>query len=412
MRAPKFARRRRGSAQFIAAISAVTVATLAFSLGAADQASARQIGAYNVGGAIEVEYDQAGGFGRFGNPTQAEWDAAYGGKFQVFEKNTSIYWHPDTGANQVGGRIRDKWRDFGWETGNLHYPTTRERVTPQRPGAFNHFQGGSVYWSPNTDAHQIWGMVRDQWGAAGWENSPYGFPKTDEYVNQEYSDGFRQDFENGSIQVIDMKVPAYGYVDPSVAAREADPQSSGTEETSPETLDTETQPLDPSGSVTTTETADPSTLPEVTEEETSVRPTPPASLIPTTPGVADPPSGNSGGDPNVMTPMTWPFGDFCVIGTYGGPGGACRFGDGVSLHDATCMASIVAGTATNVIPIAKLLKVRQYIKAVGGAREAFERWNGQKSVAQRAIEWSKGGKIAQDVATEFLGLGAIVAACR
>lgn len=402
------ARRRRGSPRLAAAISAITVATLAFSLATADQAAARPIGGHNVGGAIETEYDQAGGFGRFGNPTTPESNAAYGGKFQVFEKNTSIYWHPDTGANQVGGRIRDKWSNFGWETGNLHYPTTRERVTPQRPGAFNHFQGGSIYWSPNTDAHQIWGMVRDQWGAAGWENSPYGFPKTDEYTNQEYADGFRQDFENGSIQIVDMKVPAYGYVDPSVTALDADSQRAGAEETSPAT---ETEPLDASESATTTESAEP-TLPEIVEEETSVRPTPPASLIPTTPGVADPPSGNSGGDPNVMTPMTWPFGDFCVLGTYGGPGGACRFGDGVSMRDATCMATLVMGVSTNVIPIAKVLKVRKYIKAVGGAREAFERWNGQKSVAQRAIEWSKGGQITQDVAAEFLGLTAIVAACR
>ncbi|MGY2060974.1 LGFP repeat-containing protein, partial [Nocardia gipuzkoensis] len=42
-------------------------------------AAARPIGAFDVGGAIEAEYDRAGGFAAFGNPIGPESDAARGG---------------------------------------------------------------------------------------------------------------------------------------------------------------------------------------------------------------------------------------------------------------------------------------------------------------------------------------------
>lgn len=53
--------------------------------------------------------------------------------------------------------------------------------TPNRPGAFNAFEGGSsVYWCPDTGAAQVGGAIRDKWGAIGYENSPLGFPAADE----------------------------------------------------------------------------------------------------------------------------------------------------------------------------------------------------------------------------------------
>src|SRR5699024_5569781 len=57
-----------------------------------------------------------------------------GGRWQDFENDQAIYWHPlvsDGYANQVGGGIRAKWGETtgpegGWELGPLAYPTTRE----------------------------------------------------------------------------------------------------------------------------------------------------------------------------------------------------------------------------------------------------------------------------------------------
>lgn len=156
-----------------------------------------------VGGAILQEYNEVGGWPFFGDATNWEADALRGGRWQPFTNNSSIYWHPLVSgghANQIGGLIRDKWGSLGWEDGNLMYPTTRELGTPTKAGRYNHFEGGSIYYSAATGTHPIWGAIRDQWAAAGWENSSYGFPTTDEYnCNSESSSngGRGQSFENG-----------------------------------------------------------------------------------------------------------------------------------------------------------------------------------------------------------------------
>ncbi|WP_040786171.1 LGFP repeat-containing protein [Nocardia pneumoniae] len=148
--------------------------------GIGTDAAARPIGPFDVSGAIEVEYDQAGGPAFFGDPVSPDSPAARGGRYQAFERGSSIYWHPDTGAHQIGGAIRDKWGDLGFEGGLLGYPVTREAATPSKPGRYNVFQNGSIYWSIGTAAHQIGGTIRDKWGSYGWEDSPLGFPITDE----------------------------------------------------------------------------------------------------------------------------------------------------------------------------------------------------------------------------------------
>ncbi|WP_228539401.1 LGFP repeat-containing protein [Nocardia sp. XZ_19_385] len=143
-------------------------------------AGARPVGPFDVGGAIETEFDRAGGTGALGEPTAPEADAAGGGKFQTFANNASIYWSDPTGAHVVSGPIRNKWSALGWESGALRYPVTSESQTPTGSGLFVQFQGGSIYYSVGTDAHQIGGFIRDKWGQLGWENGPLGFPLTDE----------------------------------------------------------------------------------------------------------------------------------------------------------------------------------------------------------------------------------------
>lgn len=158
--------------------AALVTACLAATLLATGPAQARMIGGFDVGGAIEVEYDQAGG-PALGDPTSPESDAAHGGKYQTFANNAAIYWHPDTGANTVAGQIRDKFAALGNESGALGYPVTRELATPANTGRFNHFQHGSIYWSVGTGAHRISGPIRDKWAELGWESGPLGFPLTD-----------------------------------------------------------------------------------------------------------------------------------------------------------------------------------------------------------------------------------------
>ncbi|MBK4137693.1 hypothetical protein GWO52_04325 [Corynebacterium macginleyi] len=153
-----------------------------------------------IGGRIEEAYHRLGGWKTFGDATTDERVAKNNGRFQVFAKDASIYWHGgvDNGiAHQVSGRIRDKWGDLGWEGGALGYPITDELKTPDGKGRFNHFQGGSIYWSQASGVHSISGPIRDFWGSQGWERSSLKFPISEKYAA---GGGIKQDFQGGSVQ--------------------------------------------------------------------------------------------------------------------------------------------------------------------------------------------------------------------
>ncbi|PRQ10262.1 hypothetical protein C1Y63_12440, partial [Corynebacterium sp. 13CS0277] len=167
----------------------------------APQVQGAEFYGHEVKGRILEAFHRVGGHARLGNATTGELDLAGGGKFQVFANNASIYWHPQIAngvAHQVGGRIRDKWSEFGWEQGRYGYPITDELTPPDGYGRFNHFERGSIYWTPRTDAHAIEGRIRDRWEQDGWETGRLGYPTTDELTPPDGVGRFNH-FENGSI---------------------------------------------------------------------------------------------------------------------------------------------------------------------------------------------------------------------
>jgi uncharacterized protein with LGFP repeats len=95
-------------------------------------------------------------------------------------RNGSIYWSPQTGAFEVHGLIRVAWARLRGEGGFLGFPLTDETGTPDGRGRFNHFQGGSIYWTPQTGAHEVHGAIRNEWQRLGWERSRLGYPRSDE----------------------------------------------------------------------------------------------------------------------------------------------------------------------------------------------------------------------------------------
>ena len=150
-------------------------------------------GARLVRGAIRDRWAANGWeVGPLGFPTTDE-VALRGGAATVFQGG-SIYWSPATGAHVVRGAIRDGWAANGWEVGPLGYPTTDE--VGLIGGAVNHFQGGSIYWSPPNGAHAVRGAIRDKWAGLGWQESRLGFPRSGEYG---IPGGARSDFAGGSI---------------------------------------------------------------------------------------------------------------------------------------------------------------------------------------------------------------------
>jgi LGFP repeat/Domain of unknown function (DUF4832) len=154
-------------------------------------------GAHEVHGAIRDKWAALGWErGLLGYPLTDETATPDGtGRFNHFTGG-SIYWTPATGAREVHGAIRDKWAALGWERGLLGYPLTDETTTPDGTGRFNHFTGGSIYWTPTTGAHEVHGAIRDAWAASGWEAGAFGFPVSNEY---DMPGGRRSDFQGGSM---------------------------------------------------------------------------------------------------------------------------------------------------------------------------------------------------------------------
>ncbi len=146
--------------------------------------------------------DKAAQLGWVGPPVDAgggsqEMPAPRGGRCRDFQ-NASIYWSPGTGAHEVHGDIRVKWAQCGGSNGFLGYPTTDETGTPDGRGRFNHFEGGSIYWTPQTGAHEVHGDIRQRWAEMGWERSRLRYPRTDE-KNSNVPGGRFSQFEGGSI---------------------------------------------------------------------------------------------------------------------------------------------------------------------------------------------------------------------
>ncbi|GEM29109.1 hypothetical protein NN3_01160 [Nocardia neocaledoniensis NBRC 108232] len=153
---------------------------------------------YQVCGAILDKYNELGGTSSFLLwPTSDELTNPDGvGKRSVF-MNGPIYWHPDAGAHPVANHFFACWQRNGWEGGPLRYPTSDELVNPDGIGRRQYFQGGTIYWKLN-EAYFVGGAIRDKWGETGWEQGWLGYPTSDEVILPD-GQGRMNRFEHGVI---------------------------------------------------------------------------------------------------------------------------------------------------------------------------------------------------------------------
>ncbi|MGH8905094.1 MAG: galactose oxidase-like domain-containing protein [Egibacteraceae bacterium] len=128
---------------------------------------------------IDDKFAALGGAGGvLGNPVGAEFPTADGlGRARRYERG-AIYWTPATGAHEMHGAIWSKWSQLGIPL--LGYPLTDETATPDGVGRYNHFQRGSIYWTPATGAWEVHGAIRNRWEQLEWERGPLGYPVSDE----------------------------------------------------------------------------------------------------------------------------------------------------------------------------------------------------------------------------------------
>ena len=174
---------------------------------------------------VEVEKPACGTSGEIGATVAAngwigdcitpEYSVA-GGLAQDF-RNGRIYFTSGTGAQPVAGRIAGAYMNTGAAAGPLGFPRTPELGTPDGRGRFNHFQNGSIYWTPQTGAHPVSGDILAEWSAQGWEGGPLGYPTADEIATpgkpgkvQGFEIGAMYSSANGTHAVLGMIMGKYG----------------------------------------------------------------------------------------------------------------------------------------------------------------------------------------------------------
>ncbi len=137
----------------------------------------------------------------------------------------SIYWTAAHCAHEVNGAIFGAYGAQGSSAGILGYPITNEMTTPDELGEYNHFERGSIYWTPTTGAHEVHGAIRDKWSSLGWERSPLGYPVSDETDEVDGTGRFNL-FQHGSIHWTSATGAVTVSVDPAILLG---PQAGGTD---------------------------------------------------------------------------------------------------------------------------------------------------------------------------------------
>lgn len=135
----------------------------------------------SIGDLLEAEREieaKAAQLGSSLGGSAADLTVVRGGWLRSYE-GFDIYFSSATGAHEVHGDIRAKYNALGGANGVLGLPTTDE--SQAIGGRFNHFQDGSIYWSPDTGPKMVRGAIRDAWANQGWEGGWLGFPVADEY---------------------------------------------------------------------------------------------------------------------------------------------------------------------------------------------------------------------------------------
>ncbi len=116
-------------------------------------------------------------------PTTDEVVLPDGGRRQEFQDG-AIYvaFQNAIGSAIRNGPLRDKWNSVGAETPGslLGYPIQDQIPLPDGQGQMDRFERGVIYWHPIHGAHPVTGPILDQWSAAGYEQSNFGYPTADQ----------------------------------------------------------------------------------------------------------------------------------------------------------------------------------------------------------------------------------------
>ena len=132
--------------------------------------------------AIQDRYTTFGGTtSLLGTPTGDPVDVE-GGARQDYTGG-SIFYSPESGAHVMYGAILDKFSALGGPDGSgLGFPTNDESDAGDGVGRVNDFNqpgGASIFWNPATGAWVISGKVLEAWRGSGGAKGPFGYPTGD-----------------------------------------------------------------------------------------------------------------------------------------------------------------------------------------------------------------------------------------
>jgi uncharacterized protein with LGFP repeats len=166
-------------------------------------------GAHVVYGGIAAKYNSVGGPVGYGLPVSDEANVPHvpGERVTYFQSpgfgfTPAIYWSASTGAHLVYGAVGLEYTATASEYGGmvqrlLGAPTSDEMDVPGVAGArMNTFQGGTIYWSPATGGHVVYGEIAAKYNSIGGPQSFLGLPTTDPTVE---GGGWLQYFQDGWI---------------------------------------------------------------------------------------------------------------------------------------------------------------------------------------------------------------------
>lgn len=103
------------------------------------------------------------------------------GRFVKYE-NAVIYWHPRSGAHAVPNFLYKVYADLGWEAGALGYPLGDHTVLEE--GDVQSFEGGALYRRHDAaTGFYVHGMIGQRWKELGFEKGQLGYPKSNEIAN-------------------------------------------------------------------------------------------------------------------------------------------------------------------------------------------------------------------------------------
>ena len=130
----------------------------------------------------------------------------YTGIWFQYYTNGAIVGNDKYGYYESRGKIRERWQSLNFESGALGFPTSNILKNPYTGITFQYYTGGAIVGNDKYGYYESRGKIRERWKQLGFESSALGFPTSNIYKNP-YTGIVFQNYAGGVIAGNDK----YGY---------------------------------------------------------------------------------------------------------------------------------------------------------------------------------------------------------